>query len=370
MYLRVERSGASDWLLNGGTIGVSLNRNNYFHQWMKENTNAYNGKSPTEKDVSEGTKEVHIIQSFMFAGFTPIYECFGTKILDGSAEEKYELSDDIRWFLFDGISGMGTYANDLLSIAVSWNKKNNTFTVYDNRYINKKRIGVLDEMDYVFNLVDGYLPVKIEDRSRNDFCLDWRKIHNCAAFPGMESSLGEIRSADISDDIFEKRLGNIINHVIKNVEYFTNRNQNCGGDGVVGLCGYKRDELKNHLITSEDFDKEHAGVVRFYFVGRKDDEPCSIYEEDSWIEFWFEDEYNIRISMYDCMQSGSACCVESIRVKRRVTQVNKDYTSLLYGRKSVIDTKTMSVYGNSHSLEEEALAYLPHLGVYTMEDMI
>lgn len=353
MYLKVEKRGNYEWLLNGGTIGVSLSRNYYFHQWMKENTNANNGKVQTGKEEC-------VIQNFMFEGFTPVYECFGTKILDSSGEKvKYELSDDIRWFLFDGIKEVCLFSNDLLSIAVSWNKKDNTFTVYNNRYKDKKRIGVFDDMSYVFNLVRGYLPVKIEDRSKGEFCLDWSKVHNYAAWPSISSILGEIRSTDISYDIFEKRLGNIINRVMKNVEYFTD-------DNTDNPCGYKRDELKKHLI-SENSDDGRVGIVRFYFKRTKDDkvEPS----KDSWIEFSFEDEDNLRISMYDGMVTASPTCIESIRVQRRVTQVNKDYTLLLYGRKNAIATETMSAYGNSNSLEEEALAYLPHLGVYTVEDI-
>ena len=154
---------------------------------------------------------------------------------------------------------------------------------------------------------------------------------------------------------------------MKNVEYFT-------GENSYSPCGYKRDDLKKHLITIKEFDKERTGIVRFYFKWSKVDGPGAALrsecKNESWIEFSFEDEDNLGISMYDCMQSGAAYCVESIRVKRHVTQVKKDYTLLLYGRKNAVVTETMSAYGNSNSLEEEALAYLPLLGVYTMEDIM
>lgn len=360
MYLKVKKNGSSEWLLNGGTIGVTLSKNNYFHQWMMENTNAYNGRA--EIKGKNAADEERVIEYFINKGFTPVYECFGSKVIDGDGgKPKYELKDDIRWFLFDGISEGYWYENKIFSIAVAWNKADDVFTVYNNQYNDKKRIGIYDDRRYIFDLVRGYLPVKVNDRSKSEFCLDWSKIHNFVACPYISSSLGKIRSADVSDDIFEKRLGNIINHVIKNVEYFTD------DDKSDCPCGYKRDELKKHLI-SDEFGKEHIGVVRFYFKGTKDDEAeCS---KDSWIEFSFDDEDNLRISMYDGITTASPTCVESIRVQRRVTDVNKDYTLLLYGRKNAIASETMSAYGNSLSLEEEALAYLPHLGVYTVEDIM
>jgi len=359
MYLKVEREGYNKWLLNGGTIGLLLNESQYFKGWLKENTNAYNGRAVI--DGKKAADEERVIEYFMNNGFTPLYECFGSKVINGDGrKQKYELKDDVRWFLFDGISEACWYTNEIFSIAVAWNKEDDVFTVYNNQYNDKKRIGIYDDRRYVFDLVEGYLPVKMENRLKREFSIDWNKVHNYVACPHITSNLGEIRSADVSDDIFEKRLGNIINHVIKNVEYFTE-------DKSENPCGYSKKDLMKHLISDKSDDGK-TGFVRFYFKGTKDNEAeCS---KDSWIEFSFEDEDNLRISMYDGITTASPACVESIRVQRRVTDVNKDYTLLLYGRKNAIASETMSAYGNSCSLEEEALAYLPHLGVYTVEDII
>lgn len=356
MYLKVEKSGFASWSLNGSLISVSLDGSQYFHKWLKENTNAYNGRAVVRKGDEE-----RVIEYFMRAGFTPVYECFGSKIIDGTGgKPKYELSDDVRWFLFDGIAKSYWYSSKIYSIAVAWNKNDDVFTVYNNQYNDKKRIGIYDDWHYVFELVNGYLPVKIIDRSAHKFVIDWNKLHNHIACPNISTDLGEIRSADVDWSIFEKRLGNIINHVLENIEYFTE-------DKDDNPYGYSRKDLMKHLFC-EKSDDGKVDIVRFYFKRMKNAEIES--GKDSWIEFSFENEDYLRISMYDGMTTASPTCVESIRVQRGVTQVNTYNTLLLFGRKSGIATKTMSAYGNSVSREEEALAYLPHLGVYTIEDIM
>lgn len=338
MYLKVERSGTNEWLLNGGLIKVSLDTNRGARRWFEEQTNAWNDGSYVTNDESV---EFDVINKFLQHGFTPLFGCFGTKIQDSSLSKPiHELRESVSWFLFDGISDkfddyVMYYESRIYSIAVNYDSKNNIFTVYRNTLDNKKRIGVYDDMSDVFDLVDGYLPVKVTDRANNIFEIDWEKVTNSICYSSYPQGLGVIHSCGVCTDLFEKRLGHIINRIncyMKDTSHL--------GSNKYGLV----DDPKKYIKT---VTKENGKTIILFIL--KDEG-----REAAWISFEFNGGRHLSISLHEWYY-GSFCCVENIMADRETTFLN-------------FDGKVENVKDHSKTLEDEAIAYLTHLGVYYYND--
>ena len=337
-YLNVKSCGHGKWSLNGGSMEVELRDDHKFDEWIVKHTNVNNAcRLFQEYCGPEYFKEEEVVENFLNHGFTPWFGYYGSKTPGEKGERpKYELNNRVSWFTFDGLVARdGDYLlrfgnEDIYSIAVSYDINNKSFTVYHNELINKSRIGIYDDIEDIFNLAEGCLPIKIYDKGNALFDIDWDKVRNrrCYADDEME---GTIFSADLRIKTFEERLGSIINRVC---HYLYGM-----GFGDFTPNGFE-DNVKLRIKSSERFGGVSVSIIENE-------------EEKAVIGFMFVNKHILNVLLYE-WNDGSMECVESISIDRQASLCTFE------------DGRLLNLAERSKSLDEEVIGYLPHLGVSKM----
>ena len=303
MSYKIQKQGAREWLINDNIL-VNLKRHN-LSTWLKENTNSYDSRC---KHTEE---EVKLIEYFLNNGFTPLIGCYGNKKYSEKGAKPFcEVNDTISWFLFDGVSDDTTTfpGNYLCSFAVNYDKNKGIFTVYhhDGPMRGNKRIGIYDDIYDVTDLTKDYIPVKIIDRGESSWIIDFSKLNICnvGGNYGLNKGQEYILSDGIDNQIFEERVGNIINNVSK---YIIETTDGCYRN-IKGL----RNEPKSYITTIPNVvdtygfmvDTEHGGIDKTEGVGFA-------------LIFKFIDTNSVNVSLYEKRTKyAMKSCTESINIRR------------------------------------------------------